>query len=175
MPRGPERGLIDEVADVGAGEAHRAAGEPVEIDVGGEGHVAGVHLEEGQAGFLVGAVDRHMTVKPARPQEGGVEHVGAIGGGEHDHRFGLAEAVHFGEDLVERLLPFVVAATQSRTANTAHRVDLVDEQDRGGGVFRRLEHVTHPRGTHAHEHLDELAAGDREEGHARLSRHGPGQ
>ena len=175
VPRGPEGGLVDEVADVGAREADGGAGKPVEIDVGGKWHVSRVHLEEGQAGLLVGAIDRHVAVKAARPQERGIEHVGPIGGGEHDHTLRLAEAVHLGEDLVERLLSLVVAAAEAGTADAAHGVDLVHEQDRGRGVFRSLEHVAHPRRAHAHEHLDELAARDREEGHARLAGHGPRQ
>ena len=49
--------------------------------------------------------------------------VGGRGQGAH------LEAVHLGEDLVERLLALVVAAGDARPALAAHRVDLVDEDD----------------------------------------------
>ena len=127
---GPERGLVDEVADVGAGEADGAAGLPFEVDIGGEWHIPRVHLEERQAGLLVGAVDGDVAVEAARSQEGGIEHVGAVRGGKNDHRLGWAEAVHLAEDLVECLLAFVVAAAEPGAANTADGVDLVDEEDR---------------------------------------------
>ena len=42
------------------------------------------------------------------------------------------EAVHLAEDLVERLLAFVVPAAQARAAMPADGVDLVDEEDRRG-------------------------------------------
>ena len=45
-------------------------------------------------------------------QQGRIEHVGPVRGGHHDHRLGLREAVHLAEDLVERLLAFVVAAAE---------------------------------------------------------------
>jgi hypothetical protein len=60
-------------------------------------------------------------------------------------------------------------------ATAADDVQLVDEDDRGRGRPRLGEQVAHPRSAHAHGHLDELGRRDAEEGHARLSRHRPGQ
>ena len=85
------------------------------------------------------------------------------------------KAVHFAEDLVERLLAFIGAAADAGAAHPAHGVDLVDEQQAGGVFLGRLEHVAHPAGADADEHLDELRAADAEERHARLAGHGPGQ
>ncbi len=130
LARGPQRGLVDQVANVGAGQSHGAAGQPIEIDVVGQRHVADVDLEDRQAALVIGAIDRDVPIEAAGPQQRRIEHVGPIGGGQHDHRFGLAEAVHFAEDLVERLLAFVVSAAEAGAAHAAHGVDLVDEQDR---------------------------------------------
>ena len=64
-------------------------GQPLEIDVVGQRHVAGVDLEDRQAALVVGPVDGDVAVEAAGPQQGRVEHVGPVGGGHHDHRFGL--------------------------------------------------------------------------------------
>ena len=57
----------------------------------------------------------------------------------------------------------------------ADGVDLVDEDD-GRGPFAGLgEQVADPGRPHAHEHLDEARARDREEGHVGLPGHGSGQ
>ncbi len=109
------------------------------------------------------------------PQQGGVEHVGAVGGRHDDHRFGLGEAVHLAEDLVERLLAFLLAAAQAGAAVPAHGVDLVDEEHGGGVFLGGVEQVADPAGPHAHEHLHELRAADGVEGHAGLAGHGAGQ
>ena len=127
---GPECGLVDQVADVGAGEADGAVGLSFQGDIRGERNISRVHLEEREAGLLVGPVDGDVAVEAARPQEGGVEHVGAVCGGEDDHRLRRTEAVHLAEDLVECLFAFVVAAAEPGAANTADGVDLVDEEDR---------------------------------------------
>ena len=132
QPGGPEGRLVDQVADVGAGKSDCAGGETFEIDVGRQGNLPHVNLEDGDAPALRGAIDRDMAIEPSGPEQGRIEHVGAVGGGEHDDRFVGAEAVHFAEDLIERLLAFVVAAAEPCAAMPADGVDLVDEQDRRG-------------------------------------------
>ena len=45
----------------------------------------------------------------------------------------------------------------------------------GASFLSLLEQVAHAGGAHAHEHLDEVGAGDAEERHARLAGHGARQ
>ena len=113
-----------------------------------------------------------MAIEPAGPQQGRIEHVGPIRGGHHDDRLGLREAVHLAEDLVERLLAFVVSAADAGAAMAADGVDFVDEQDGRGVFLGGVEQIADAAGADADEHLDELGAVDREERHARLAGHG---
>ena len=43
---GEQRGLVDQQRDVGAGRARDRRGDPLEVDVIRQGHVAGVDLED---------------------------------------------------------------------------------------------------------------------------------
>jgi hypothetical protein len=52
----------------------------------------------------------HAPVETSRSQQRRVEDLGPVGRGQHDDRLHALEAVHFGEDLVERLLALVIAA-----------------------------------------------------------------
>src|SRR5690348_4642707 len=52
----------------------------------------------------------------------------------------------------------------------ANGVDLVDEDDAGGGLLGLIEHIAHTGCADADEHLDEVRAGDGEEGNTRLTR-----
>ena len=85
------------------------------------------------------------------------------------------EAVHLDEQLVERLLPLVVAAAEAGAAVAADGVDLVDEDDGRRLRLGLLEQVADAAGADADEHLDEVGARDREERHAGLAGHGPGE
>ncbi len=174
-PGGGQRRLVDQVAQVGADHPGRGRGQRGQVDVGPERHPPGVHLEDLAPALLVRRADRDPAVEPARPQQGRVEHVRPVGRGQHDHALGAGEAVHLGEDLVERLLPLVDAADAAAAAGAADRVQLVDEDDRRGGLLRRLEQVAHPGRADADDELDELGRRQVEERHVGLAGHRAGQ
>ena len=144
---GQQRGLVDQVGQVGPAHADGAPGDPFEVDVGGQRHVADVDLEDLEPALLGGPIDGDVAVEPARAQQGRIEDVGPIGRGQDDHALARREAVHLGQDLVERLLALVVAAAQARAADPADRIDLIDEEDAGAVLLGRLEHVADAAGT----------------------------
>ena len=169
--------LVGEVGEVGADHAGRRRGDPVEVDVVGERQRARVDLEDLAAPVLVGRRHGHAAVEAAGPQQRAVEDLRAVGGAEDDHRDVGLEAVHLGQDLVERLLALVVAAAEAHAAGARapDGVELVDEDDRRRGLLGGLEEVADARGADADDRLDELRRRDREERHPRLPRDGLGQ
>jgi hypothetical protein len=130
--------------------------------------------QDGPAFGLVGEGDLHRPVEPSGAQQGRVEALGAVGG-RHDHDAGGGvEAVHLGQQLVQGVFSFVVAAQQGRAAAAADGVQLVDEND-GRSLFAGLlEEVAHPGGAHADEHLDKRRAREGQERGPGLPGHGPG-
>ena len=58
-------------------------------------------LEDRLAARLVRKVHHHLPVEAPGPQKCLVEHIGLVGGGQHDHALLAGETVHLGEDLVE--------------------------------------------------------------------------
>ena len=147
----------------------------LEIDIVRQRHVAHVDLENCQAPLVIRPIHRDVAIESARAQQGRIEHVGPIRGGQHDDRLGRAEAVHLAEDLVESLLAFIVAAAEAGAANAADGVDFIDEQNRRRGILGRFEHVADAARADAHEHLNEFGAADRKERHARFAGHRAGQ
>ncbi len=85
------------------------------------------------------------------------------------------EAVHLREHLVEGLLALVVAAAEPGAALAADGVDLVDEDDGRRLLAGGLEQVADPAGADADEHLHEVRAAHRQEGHAGLAGDGAGE
>ncbi len=132
-------------------------------------------LRIADAALHVGPIEDDLAVESAGPQQGRVENVGAVRGGDDDDVRVRVEAVHLDEDLVERLLALVVRATEAGATLAADRVDLVDEDDAGAVALGLVEQVADAARADADEHLDELGARDREERHAGLAGHGPRQ
>src|SRR5680860_1501766 len=123
--------------------------------------------------FTVGAIDHDLTVEPAGTQQGRIEDIGAVGGRDHDDALVGLEPVHLDEQLVQGLLAFVVTAAHAGATMSAHRVDLVHEDDEGLVLLGLLEEVPNPAGANTHKHLHEVGAGDAEERHAGLAGDGP--
>ena len=134
-----------------------------------------MNLEDRQAGTLVGAIDGDVAIEAAGAQQGRIEDVGAVGGGQHDHGFGLAEAIHLAEDLIERLFALVVAPAEAGAADAADGVDFVDEQNAGVSFLSGFEHIADAAGADADEHLNELGTADGEERHAGFASDGAGE
>ena len=173
---GGEQGrLVEHVGQVGAGEAGGPAGDRLQVDVVSHGLALAVHLQDLQPTLHVGGLDGDLTVEAAGAQQRGVEDVGPVGGGDEDDVGLDVEAVHLHQQLVEGLLALVVPAAHTRPAVPADRVDLVDEDDRGGVLLGLLEQVAHAGGADADEHLDEVRTGDRVERHPRLAGRGARQ
>ena len=78
-----------------------------------------VHTQDRLAALEVGAVDHDLTVETSGTQQRGVENVGTVGRREEDHAGLDVEAVHLDEQLVERLLTFVVATAETRATMAA--------------------------------------------------------
>ena len=147
----------------------------VEVDVGAEGLAPPVDGEDRRPLAQVGQRDLHRPVEAPRPQQRRVEVGHPVGGGDHDDAGARLEAVHVGEELVERLLALVVGAEAAGAAAPTDGVDLVDEDDRGSALAGVGEQRTDAGGPDAHEHLHEAGAAEREERHPGLTGHRPGQ
>ena len=92
-----------------------------------------MHVEDLAPSYGVRRLHGDAAVKAPGAQQRRVEHFGPAGGRDHDHPDRRVEAVHLGEDLVERLLALVVPTaeaadrTGARAADRVELVELVDE------------------------------------------------
>jgi len=109
-----------------------------------ERDAAGVDAEDRLPAAPVGRLYGDPPVESPWTQERLVEHVRTVRRPDHDHPRGRVEAVHLGEDLVERLLALVVASAEASDpgrSRAADRVELVDEDDRRRRRLRLREQI----------------------------------
>jgi hypothetical protein len=81
---GQQGGLVDQVGQVRADHGGSGGGQGVQVDVGGQRHGAGVHGQDLAPPALVRRGDRDPPVEPAGARQRRVQHVGPVGGGQHD-------------------------------------------------------------------------------------------
>ena len=170
-----QRGFVEHVGQIGTGEARRAHGDHMQVDVRYERLALGVHPQNCLTAFQIRRGHTYLTVESTRTQQSGVKHVRAVGGGDDDEVGVVVETIHLDEQLVQRLLALVVATAHTGATLATHGIDLIDEDDGGSVLLGLIEQVTHTGGTETDEHLDEVGAGHRVERHAGLTCDGSGQ
>ncbi len=173
-PHREQGGFVHEVGEIGAAHARACPARRRSTSTSGSIFLSRMWtFRISTRSSSVGSGHHDLAVEAARAQERGVEHVRAVRGRHHHDALGGLEAVHLREHLVERLLAFVVTAAEPGAALAADGVDLVDEDDRRRLLLRSLEQVAHTSRAHAHEHLHEVGARDRDERNAGLAGHRP--
>ena len=141
---------------------------------GDHADLARVDAENRLATLEIGIADHHLTIEPSRTKQRRIEDVLAVGGGDDDDALMAFEAVHFHEQLIQRLLALLVAERVAAAA-AADGVELVDEDDAGAVAARLAEQLAHARGADARVHLDEVRAAREQERHAGFARDRPRQ
>src|SRR5690606_4148796 len=153
----------------------RALRDLVEVDARRELDPACVDPQDRLAARTVRSVDHDLAVEPARAEERRVQDLRTVRRGHDDDDAVRIEPVHLDQELVQRLLAFVVRRDAAVAAALAGRVQLVDEDDARRLRLRALEELPDPGRADADEDLDELRAADREERDARLARDRTGE
>ena len=125
----------------------------------------------------VGPVDKYLAVETPGTQQGRIEDLRPVGGGQM-----ITMPRSVSKPSISASSWFSVCSFSScpplsgpMPRALAQGIQLVDEDDAGGVLRGLFEQVAHPCGADADEHLHELRAADGEEGHAGFAGNGPGQ
>src|ERR1700683_722214 len=138
--RREQRRFVDEIGKICPGESGRAPRNQRRADILAERHAPHVHAQDLLAAAPVGQRHYHLAIEAPGTQQRRIEHVRPVGGGNDDDPFITLEAIHFHQQLVERLLALLVPAAKPRAAVASHGIDLVDENNARRVLLRLLEH-----------------------------------
>ena len=116
-----------------------------------------MYLEDFLALAQVGQVNMYLTVETAGTQQGIVKHIHTVGGSKDNDTAIGSEAIHLGEQGIQRVLTLIVTAHgRILGSGTAYGVDFVDENDAGRLLLGLTEQVADTAGSHTDEHLNEV-------------------
>ena len=121
-------------------------------------------LENGDAFGQIGQIYVDLAIETAGTQQGFVENVHAVGRSQNNHAGIGAKAVHLCQELVQRILAFVIAAEGSvLAARTAYGINLINENNARSFFLCLAEEVADATCADADKHFDKIRAGKREE------------
>src|SRR3989344_3198027 len=167
--------LIHKICQVCAREARRAFGQSADFDVCGERLAFGVNGENSFAVINIRRVQHHAAIKPSRTEQSGIQHIRTVGGGHDDHAGVWFKPIHFHEDLVEGLLPFIVRTAESAAALSAHGVNFINKHNAGRSLFALRKQVAHAAGPNTHKHFHKSRTAHVVKRHVCFASHGTGE
>src|SRR4051812_41167425 len=163
LASGVQRRFVDHVGQVGARESRSTASEDRQIYIISDGNLAGVNAQNLFASAYVRTRHNDSAIEAARAQQRRIKNVGTVGCGDQDHPFVGFEAVHFDQQLIERLFALIVPAAEARATVAAYSVDFVDENNAGRVLFALLKQIADAARAYADKHFHEVRTGDGEE------------
>src|SRR2546423_7398058 len=167
---GTESSFVDEVSKIGTTHTGSKAGQAFKTDFLVQGSVPGMHSEYSLAAGPVGKRDGDVAVKTTRTQQRFIKDIDPVGSSQHHNSLACIEPIKFDQQLVERLVTFIIA-NQAHGTLATHSIDFIDEYDTGGRLARLVEEVTHAAGSNADKHFNEFRSAHTEERYARFARH----
>src|SRR5205814_3021371 len=155
---GEQRAFVHQVGEISPCHSRSAAREQHDIHVLRHRLVADVNPQNSLTAAQVGRVDDDLSVETAGTHQCGVKNVRTIRRSDEDDTIVRLEAVHFDQQLIQRLLALVVAAAEPGAAVATNGIDLVDEDDAGRVCLPLFKEITDAAGADADEHLDEVGS-----------------
>src|SRR5512143_3100718 len=98
------------------------------------------------------SVEHYTSVETAGSKQGRVKDVWTVSGGEHNYAGISIKAVHLSENLIEGLLPFIMASTKAGATMAAHSIYFIDEYDTWRMVLGLVKKVTYTGCPNAYKH-----------------------
>ena len=125
-----------------------------------------MHLQDGYTAVNIRIVYRHLAVKAAGAQQCRIQNIPTVGSCHDNDALIDGETIHFHQQLIQGLLPFIMTAAKACATMPTHSINFIDKDNGRSSLLCRFKQVTHPAGTNAHEHFHKVRAGNGEEGHA---------
>jgi len=90
-----------------------------------------VHLENLLSAANVRKTHNHLPIESSGTQQRRVEDIWPVGSRHDNDPIINLKAIHFDQQLVQSLLPFIMTAAETSATMTPDRIDLVDEDNAG--------------------------------------------
>ena len=167
--------LIHEILELPPRKSRGMMSNGLEIYIGLQGLATGMDSQDASTSLEIGKVHSDLPVETTRSQQGQIQNIHPVGGGNGDDSWVAIESVHLHQQLVDGLLTLVVSAGKSCTTLVTYSINLINEDDAGRVLLSLAEDVTDTGRSHTHEHLNEFRTRDGDERDASFSGHGFGK
>ena len=163
--------FVDEIGQVRSHHARCHFRQFLHIDVLCGFNISKMNLEDFQSPHLVGPVHQDMPVETPRSQQRRIKNFRPVCGGQQNDTYLRIESVHFNEQLIKCLFPFIMPRHAAHTAGFSQGIKFIDENDARCLLFSLNKKIPHPGSPQADEHFYKFRSTQAEKGDTTLPRH----
>ena len=120
-----------------------------------------MNLQNGKAFIGLWQRNNDLAIETTWTEQCSIKNVWAVRCSHDNDAFCCFEAIHFGEQLIERLLTLIVSAAKSCSTLSSDGINFVDENNGASHFCCLLKQVAHAACANAHEHFHEVGTSDR--------------
>lgn len=135
-------GTLGDETKIGTGEAVGLGGDEANVDVGGNGCLAELGLENALATLLVGQGNVDESVKTTGTAQSVVELLRSVGSADDEDVLLAGHTIHLSEKLVDDTVRGTASIALRTTTGLGDRVQLIEEDNAGRGSASLVEDVT---------------------------------
>ena len=166
---GTDGSLIYHIGKLCSGSSGTGLGDGLKVDVAHHLDVLGMYLEYVHTSLHIGKLNGHTPVETTGAQECRIKGIRLVGGSKDYDALCTVKSIHLRKQLVEGLLPLIVASEGSVSSLLSDGIYLIYENDAGSLFLGLLEQIPDLCRTHAHIQLNELRSRHGKEGYVGLS------
>ena len=127
------------------------------------------------ATFHIGNAHTDLAVKTPRTEKCWIKNIGAVGCRNNDNTGIFCKAVHFHQQLIQSLFPFIMATANTCAALTSHSVNFINKYNARSIFLRLIKEIANARRSNPHKHFHKVRTADGEKRDTGFSSHGFGQ
>mmetsp|Transcript_29281 Transcript_29281/g.113541 ORF Transcript_29281/g.113541 Transcript_29281/m.113541 type:complete len:334 (-) Transcript_29281:802-1803(-) len=165
--------FVHHVLQRGPGESWCSPCNHFDVNIRPQGLSAAVNLENVNTTLEVWEFHIDPPIEATGSKKSLIQDIRPVCRSDHNDTIIAFEAVHFDQNLVERLLTLVIATGNACASLPPDSINFVDEDDARSVLLRLTEQISHTRCTHANEHFHKLGSRDGEERHSCFSGNSP--
>ena len=167
--------LIDQIFQIGSREPGRTLSNDFQIDIFGQGNLAGMYLQDLGPATNIRKRHNHLAIETSGTQQRRIKNIRTVGGSNQDDPLVRFKTIHLNQQLVKSLFTLIVTAPHTSATMTTDGIYFIDEYDTGSVFLSLHKKITDPTGTNTDKHFNKIGTGDGEKRHPGFTGYRPAQ
>ena len=152
--------FVDNIGKLCATRTGSCSCDCTKVNILAHANILGMYLQNGLTSGKIRQIHRYAPVKATRAKQGLIQRFRAIGSSQNDDTGASVKAIHFCQQLIQRLLTFIITADPCPVTLLSYGVNFIDKHDTRRLFSSLLEQITDSGSAAPDKHLYKFRTAD---------------